>query len=111
MGKGAINRWGTEFKPGDKVEWTTVGGVTFRGTYLKLEPPSDFSRAYGRQALVRLEDSLDCMMPGLGWQSTWRGGGIESCLIHSLTRNCPRLIRCRWRGCRRSRFRRVRRCS
>ena len=46
------NRWGTQFKKGDKVTWTTVGGATFYGVYMKLAPPSDFSRAYGRQAIV-----------------------------------------------------------
>ncbi len=42
------NRYGREFKPGthcvDRRGWSF--------TYVRLDKPSDYSRAYGRQALV-----------------------------------------------------------
>lgn len=51
-----MNRWGTTFRKGDPVEWTTVGGAHMTGVYVKLDKPSDFSRAYGRQAIIDISD-------------------------------------------------------
>jgi hypothetical protein len=48
FGAVARNRWGTPFRKGDLV--TDHGGRT--GRYVRLVPASDFSRAYGRQAVV-----------------------------------------------------------
>ena len=39
------------------MAWTTVGGTTFTGTYVKLAKADDFSRAYGRQAIVDVGDA------------------------------------------------------
>lgn len=47
----ATNRWGETFAPGDRVRWTS-GGIPWEAIYVKRTKPSDFSRAYGRQALV-----------------------------------------------------------
>lgn len=48
------NRWGQSFKKGDMV--------SYRGdayTYVKLAPASDFSRAYGRQAILKSSDGYE----------------------------------------------------
>lgn len=62
----AVNRWGAVFGPGTRVTWTTVGGATYEAAYVRLCKPDDFSRAYGRQAIVRLD--------GLSGPMTWSVG-------------------------------------
>jgi hypothetical protein len=44
----ATNRWGHTFRKGDIVQ--DHRGYRFR--YVKIAPSNDFSRAYGRQAVV-----------------------------------------------------------
>lgn len=46
------NRWGHTFKKGDLVE----DHRGWRGPYLRLKKPNDFSRAYGPQALVGVSE-------------------------------------------------------
>lgn len=43
-----VNRWGVRLTPGTHV--TDHNGVAF--TYVRLDTPSDYSRAYGPQAIV-----------------------------------------------------------
>ena len=47
----ATNRWGETFKKGDCVLVRMSSGWA-KGRYVKLAKPDDFSRAYGRQAVV-----------------------------------------------------------
>jgi len=52
----ARNRWGTAFRKGDCVEAAHPrGGMSGPYYYVKLAPTDDFSRAYGRQAIVASE--------------------------------------------------------
>ena len=45
------NRWGAIFTKGARVLWT-AGSYKGEGRYLRLMPPSDYSRNYGRQVYV-----------------------------------------------------------
>ena len=55
----ATNRWGVTFKKGDKVTYRSGSGMTFDGVYVKLAKSSNFSREYGRQAIICLGDVID----------------------------------------------------
>ena len=47
------NRWGQTFKAGQCVMLTRPNGEPWEMQYVGLAPPSDFSRAYGRQVTLR----------------------------------------------------------
>lgn len=47
--KNPTNRWGDSFKKGDPVQ--NSAGI-YQGVYIKLQPATNFTRAYGPQALV-----------------------------------------------------------
>ena len=48
-------RWGQMIRKGAHVSVARPNGPPWHGVYQKLEKPSDFSRAYGRQAVVKLD--------------------------------------------------------
>ena len=48
------NRWGFTFKRGDHVDVTQARGDLWHARYVRLAPPDDYSRAYGRQVLVSI---------------------------------------------------------
>lgn len=64
------SRWGQTFKKGDPVRWRLArGGLGGPGVYLRLAKADDFSRAYGKQAVIDVGDGqtmevgLDDLVP------------------------------------------------